>query len=211
MAFADRRLDTRKAVSVGGVVLIHLAIGYAFISGLALKVIPVEPWKTWVIPIKPKDPPPPIKQKQQTKLEPVTIPKDIEVKTLPAGDSKPWIPATDPGLQQPAKPIEKPAPPILARTVQVKGDRTSWVTTEDYPASSIRDGEEGKVAISVAVGANGRVTSCQITKSSGYVALDEATCRYYAKRARFVPAQTADGTAVESSYADGIRWRLPTE
>jgi protein TonB len=210
MAFADRRLDTRKAVSVGGVVLIHLAIGYAFISGLALKIIPPEEWKTWVIPIKPNTPPPPIKQKQQTKPAPVTIPKDIEVKTPPTSDNPPWNPPVDPGPPQ-TKPIEQPAPPVLARTVQVRGDRTDWVTTDDYPSSSIRDGEEGRVAISVRVGANGRVTNCQVTKSSNHILLDEATCRFYAKRARFAPAQAADGTAVESSYADSVRWQLPAQ
>jgi protein TonB len=211
MAFADRRLDTRKAVSVGGVVLIHLAIGYAFIAGLALKVIPIQQFKTWAFPVPaPKAPPPPIKQKQQTKPEPVTIPKDIEVKTPPTGDNPPWIPAKDPAPPQ-TKPIEQPAPPVLGPTVQVKGDRTSWVTTDDYPSSSIRDGEEGRVAISVRVGANGRVTNCQVTKSSSHILLDEATCRFYAKRARFAPAQATDGTAVESSYADSVRWQLPTQ
>ena len=47
--------------------------------------------------------------------------------------------------------------------------------------------------------------------SSGYAALDEATCRNYAKHARFVPALGADGMPVESSYVDRVRWQLPAQ
>jgi protein TonB len=93
--------------------------------------------------------------------------------------------------------------------VQVKGNRANWVTSEDYPAAAIRDGEEGAVAISVRVGADGRVISCQVTASSGHAALDEATCRVYSKRAHFTPALAADGAPVETGYADRVRWQLP--
>jgi protein TonB len=60
-------------------------------------------------------------------------------------------------------------------------------------------------------GADGRVLGCQVTESSGRQALDDATCRYYAKRARFTPALSVDGTPVESSYSDRVVWRLPEE
>lgn len=213
MAFVDQtKYPSRRAISITGVVLVHAALGYALVTGLAYKVIRERITVLWAEQIDaPKIPPPLPKQPPKTKQDPVTVPEKIEVPTQPTAGREQWTPQKDAGLEQPAKPTEKPVLPVLARTAQVKGDRTSWVTTEDYPASSIRDGEEGKVAISVGVGVNGRVTSCQVTKSSGYLALDEATCRYYAKRARFAPALTADGIAVESSYADGIRWRLPTE
>ena len=61
------------------------------------------------------------------------------------------------------------------------------------------------------VGTNGRVTSCKVTRSSNYVALDQATCRFYAKRARFTPALAEDGTPVEASYVDRVRWQLPAQ
>jgi len=71
------------------------------------------------------------------------------------------------------------------------------------------EGGQGRVGITVRVGANGRVTDCQVTSSSSYDSLDRAACYYYAKRARFLPAQAADGTPVEASRADWVRWQLP--
>ncbi len=50
MAFVDQRLSSRKAVSIGGVVLVHLAIGYAFVNGLALKIVPFIEHHTILLP-----------------------------------------------------------------------------------------------------------------------------------------------------------------
>ena len=65
------------------------------------------------------------------------------------------------------------------------------------------------MGISVAIGTDGRVTSCRVTAPSGSSALDQATCRLYAQRARFTPARDAGGAVVEGRYSDRVRWELP--
>jgi protein TonB len=209
MAFVNQRLNSRKVVSVGGVVLIHLAIGYAFVNGLAFQFIKHGYTVLTTYQVDTAKPPPPNPPKHDVKQErQVTIPEKTEVK-VPLDNAGPVFQPkkTESIVQEPVK-LTPPAP-VYSRPLQIKGDRATWVTTDDYPASAIRNGEEGRVEIAVRVGANGRVTSCQVTKPSGHPSLDQATCYFYAKRARFLPALAADGTPVEAGHTDSVRWQLP--
>jgi protein TonB len=211
MAFVDQRNNSRQTLSVTGVILVHVAIGYAFIVGLANHLQKHVPWGTIeTYPVPPVKPPPPIKPKNVKPEQHPPLTQPI-VKTGTETTPTTITPNLDPPIAKP-----EPAGPltpitILQRGVRVKGDRTTWVTTEDYPPEAVRNGDEGRVEITVRVGPNGRVTSCQVTGSSGHPSLDEATCRTYAKRARFAPALAADGTPVESSYVDRVRWQLPAQ
>jgi protein TonB len=197
---------------LAGVALVHVALGYAFVNGLAFNVIKDKLTVLRIYDVDEKKPPKEIPKiapvKRETKI---TTPDKVVVKA-PAGTDKIDIYVPTTSKQPPANDgaISTP-PPELARTLQVKGDRPSWVTTVDYPTQSIRNGEEGRVAFTVQVGTNGRVTSCRVTGSSGYPALDEAACHFYAKRARFLPALAADGTPVAASRADSVRWQLPAD
>src|SRR3954451_13418513 len=70
MAFVDQGISSRKAVSIGGVVLIHLAIGYAFVNGLALKFIPRDvPPMILLPPIAAPEPPPPMPPKPKPRQQ----------------------------------------------------------------------------------------------------------------------------------------------
>jgi protein TonB len=212
MAFVDLgKYSSRRAMSVAGVVLVHAALGYALINGLAYKVIKERITVLWAEEIEAPKVPPPILKDPVIKKTKISVPDDPIVKTSP-GLETPIIYKTEPLPQTiPDDGGISTAPPQYARTPQVKGDRTAWVTTEDYPPEAVRNGEVGRVEIMVRVGINGRVASCQITASSGHRALDEATCYYYTKRARFLPALTTDGMPVEASHADRVRWQLPAE
>jgi protein TonB len=99
----------------------------------------------------------------------------------------------------------------MARGVQPGAGRAGWVTSDDYPAQSLREGATGVVGISVAIGADGRVQGCEVTKSSGNAQLDDATCRLYARRAHFTPALDADGKPAVAHFTDRIRWQLPAQ
>ena len=57
--------------------------------------------------------------------------------------------------------------------------------------------------------ADGRVSGCTITGSSGYSALDAATCALVIKRAKFQPARGGEGEPVAGSYSNAIDWQLP--
>jgi protein TonB len=94
---------------------------------------------------------------------------------------------------------------------QTRPNLASYVSDEDYPDSAIRAGEQGAVAFSLTVGANGRVRNCAVTSSSGSEALDTTTCRIMRSRARFIPARDAAGHRTTDIVAGRIRWVLPVE
>lgn len=87
----------------------------------------------------------------------------------------------------------------------------TWVTTDDYPPSAIRSGEEGVSSLSLTVGTDGRVTACALIEQSGSPALDAAACEALTARARYFPATDASGAAIESSVTRRVRWQLPPE
>jgi TonB family protein len=85
---------------------------------------------------------------------------------------------------------------------------SAWITNDDYPPGALRAEEQGTVAFDATIGADGRVTSCTVTSSSGSTSLDEATCRLITRRARFTPAKDAAGNPISSTYSSRFRWEL---
>ncbi|MFZ5747352.1 MAG: energy transducer TonB [Pseudomonadota bacterium] len=107
----------------------------------------------------------------------------------------------------------RPAP--VARTVSGPAkaapiDPGSWITPQDYPALSIRNGESGVVGFSLDVGSDGSVKNCQVTATSGSITLDQVTCVLLAQRAHFTPARDDLGRPIPSTFRSRIRWDLPT-
>ncbi|MEH3100541.1 energy transducer TonB [Sphingomonas adhaesiva] len=220
MAYADQVPGARRFTTIAGVALIHGIIGYAFVTGMVVDVVrgvtrtltttnvplPVEP-----PPPQPKEPPrvqQPVRQTAASTATPiVNLPRAIEpiyIEPLPLARPDPLPIAT--GTPQPQPSV---TPASRASGVRVRGERASWITNDDYPPSAIRAEEQGTVAITVAVDADGRVSTCSVTQSSGSAALDQATCRLYAKRARFDAARDDGGARVASTYSDRVRWQLP--
>lgn len=223
MAYADQIPGGRRLSTIAGVALVHGVIGYALVSGMAVEImrraipsltvtnVPLD-----VPPPPPLDTPPPMERSaaQPTSAPlPRLAPRD-PVFVLPAPDWPVTLPL-DAGpaptpLPSAAPTAVDPAPaPSLAAAAGVRGDRATWITTQDYPPSALRAEEQGSVGIAVAIGSDGRVTSCTVTASSGSTALDQATCRLYQRRARFTPARDAAGAAVPGTHADRVRWQLP--
>ena len=108
----------------------------------------------------------------------------------------------------PPPPIAMPAPPRSAHPVP-RLPLQSYVSTADYPASALRNREQGDVHFRLAVGPDGRVTGCDVLATSGSAALDNAACSLMRRRARFSPAYGPAGTPVVSAHAGYIAWRLP--
>lgn len=82
-------------------------------------------------------------------------------------------------------------------------------SADDYPASAIRNEQEGTVAVRLDVDTRGRVTRCSVEQSSGHTALDRTTCMILRRRARFSPATGADGQPTPSQFSTRVRWVLP--
>jgi TonB family protein len=79
---------------------------------------------------------------------------------------------------------------------------------DSYPAAARRAGEQGRVVARLAVDADGAVTACAVTASSGSASLDARTCEQ-ARLARFAPARDPRGRAVPAAYTLPVHWVLP--
>jgi TonB family protein len=79
----------------------------------------------------------------------------------------------------------------------------------NYPRASLKAGEEGDVAFRVELEQGGSLHSCVVTRSSGYLRLDAATCELIVATARFKPVRDARGRVVPSVHEGSLAWRLP--
>jgi TonB family protein len=79
---------------------------------------------------------------------------------------------------------------------------------DDYPAVAQRADEMGRIKVRVAVDANGKPTSCTLSRASGSKSLDEATCRILMKRTQYVPARDAQGHPLASYFVTTVAWLL---
>jgi TonB family protein len=96
---------------------------------------------------------------------------------------------------------------LIARPM---GNQTLWVTPEDYPREALRQRAEGVTRFTVDVGKNGRVSKCRIIGSSGFRALDAATCKLISDRARFFQTRDSRGHPAAGTYSNSVRWVAPS-
>ena len=219
MSYANRKeMGSNRTAGIVVVALIHVALGYALVTGLAYNVIKktAEDLKTFDVtePPPPPEKPPPPPPKDDTPPPPQIIapPPMIRLNTVaPPIQTSPVIPPfVPPPITVPPKPNPPPQPHV-SQTAKAKGDLHSLFSTDDYPASSLRNEEQGTTAVRITVGTDGRVADCQVTQSSGSAALDAATCSIIRRRAKYTPARNDDGSAAMGSDAVRIKWVVPAE
>jgi TonB family protein len=110
-----------------------------------------------------------------------------------------------------AAPADASAEPQPAAPARAKANLASLFSDKDYPAAAIRNREQGPVAFSLSVGADGGPTACSVTGSSGSATLDSTTCTLLMTRARFEPARDAGGRPTTDTVSGRIVWRLPDD
>jgi len=96
--------------------------------------------------------------------------------------------------------------PISAKPAN---DPSRWVTDRDYRSIWVRREYSGTASFLLQVSTAGRVTNCSITQTTGHAALDAATCKLIAKRARFDPAKDGNGAPTAGTFRSSINWQLP--
>lgn len=77
-----------------------------------------------------------------------------------------------------------------------------------YPKESLAHGEQGTVSYRVKIDSRGHATECEVTGSSGYQRLDDATCAMLMERAQFTPPRDGKGRATRSTYDGKVVWRI---
>ena len=218
MAYADQPTMTpRKAVSIGLVILLHIVLGYAFVTGLAFNVIKKAAQDLKVVDIKDQPPPPeqkpppPPPQQQNVPPPPIVAPPPI-VQTPTAAPPVMTVP-TPPPVAPPITVSAPPAPPppVISQAAQAKGDPHSWITNDDYPPEAVRQEQQGTSGIAWTINEQGRVENCHIVSSSGSQVLDDTACRLMTRRGRYSPAKDAAGNPIKQTQSLRFKWVLPSE
>lgn len=195
-----------RFVGLGFVILLHIALVYALVSGLAYRAIEVVrvPIETKIIDATPEQkvelPPPP--PNFLPPPPPFVPPPEVHIATpAPAPQSTAITEVT------PVKPAEKaPAPPHEPVKVLPHLD-PSASHEPDYPPVSRRLGEQGTVILEVVVDPGGRAVEAKLVQSSGFARLDQAALDGVKDRYRFVPG-TVDGVAQPMRYTFKFTWKL---
>lgn len=78
----------------------------------------------------------------------------------------------------------------------------------DYPPEALKQHVQGITDFRLHINASGRVDKCDVERSSGSAALDQATCRVIMRRSRFRPAVDNAGSPMDSIYTGMIHWVL---
>lgn len=222
MAYADRdRRSTQvtSALFVGvGTVALLAALAAAFnfqvLKKAVIKTVTIDPTKE---PPKPPPPPPPKPLPPPPKETVVTtVPPRINISNPPPpplSPPPPPPPAAPPVVKiavppAPTPPPPPPPPPPVKVRAKHKDESAFQTDPDDYPASSLRNNESGTSVVTVTVGTNGRVTSCNA--SGPTPALAQAACNIAQRRWRYVPA-TLGGQPVEDEKTERVRWVIPSE
>lgn len=217
MAYADQQTSGNRVVAIILVALIHVFVGYLFISGLAIEAVKKVAERVTTVdieepePEEPEDEPPPPEDVPQQVPPPVAPPPPINIAPAPPPiQTRPTIPPPSP----PAQVIPPPAPPAPARPSQARGatpdGQRRWAARiqENYPSRALREEIQGTVGVNVVVGPDGRVASCSVSRSSGSSILDEAACQGMQRYARFNPALDDDGNPTNGRYSTSITYQL---
>ncbi|MBO9511182.1 TonB family protein [Erythrobacter sp. A6_0] len=230
MAYLDQTRRPSPA-SMAGVIAIHAAVGVAIVTGLTVSGTIAPPDEIiGAFEIKDIPPPPPEPTPEPTtdtteirQVDPPMViprpPLDLPV-PAPRFDSTdiilpptPPLPTPGPtlGLDPVPTPRVTPTQPPVGPSVGAKprNDPSAWISTDDYRSSWINREMTGTARFRLEIAANGRVTNCTITGSTGHSALDQATCQLLERRAKFQPARTGSGEPIAGSYESAVRWVLP--
>ena len=221
MSYARRReMSSNRTAAIIIVALIHIALGYALVTGLAYNVIKkaAEDLKTFDVedepPPPPEEPPPPPEQNTPPPPQIVAPPPIVRTNTVaPPIISTPVAPPpVITPVARPAPPAPPaPPPPRVSPAAKARAN-LAWVSSaDDYPQPAVRNEEQGTTAVKLTVGPDGRVSNCSITASSGSSSLDNATCSILRRRARFTPAKDQAGNPISDTYSQRIRWELPSD
>lgn len=226
----DRSKDRMWAIA--GVVAVHGLLAYALLSGLAMRVSERASDSLElvdiVLPLPPPAPPPPPDEPSKPKGEP--SPPNLKAVPTPVVAPPPRIPAPSPvaaakvpstGVASSAGASSVAGPGTGAGGAGSGlggggsgggGDRAQRIRGQlndtDYPIGARIAGIEGMVAVRFTIQPDGRVSGCQILKSSGSAELDGTTCRLIERRFRYRPARDSLGRPIAEVATTSFTWGL---
>lgn len=224
MAYLDQpQMSGRKLQGLifAGVLTIAPLAAVILFGAETIKKAIFKPIETVQIEEPPPEEPPPPPEKQQ-EIPVVAPPPDVVVDIPPPPQAPtvqtnivappaPSPPVVAPPAPAPPPPAPPPAPPApsQASAAKLRGSLQSVISQDDYPPASLRAEEEGTTSVAIEVNAQGRVSSCTVTQSSGHPRLDEQTCTLVTRRARYDPAKDTTGASIASKASFRFKWVIP--
>ena len=224
MSYASQQQAGNKTTSIVIVILIHVAIGYLLVTGLAIDAVKQVVERVTTVEVKeeepppePEEPPPPEPDTPDPVSPPppnapeslIEMPRESPIQTTQRETPQEVFRRPD-VTQEPvraAEPVERP--PSKARGVQPKNQR-SWAARiqDNYPRRAAQEEIEGTVGVRVTVTADGKATGCSVTKSSGSDILDQAACKDLERYGRFDPALNDAGDPISAAWSTRITYKL---
>lgn len=247
MAYADQEMSGNRIIALIIVALIHIAVGYVLVTGLAYQAVQEIAERVTAVDIdepepepEPEEPPPPPEEVPETVPPPFVPPPQQNLnndaqtmrssekiddtqqevqrtpnKTCPDGSvvaqTATCGPATKTCPDGKSYPVNATCPPVNRvepKAATPRGNPGRWASNRDYPRRALREEREGTTRFRVTINADGRVTNCQITGSSGHPDLDETTCKLITRRARFNAATDGNGDKTAGSWSSAVRWNV---
>jgi protein TonB len=159
--------------SIALVVLLHIALGYALITGLARRVVEVikQPIETKIIEeIKkpPPDVPPPPPPKLAAPPPPFVPPPEINIQVPQVVQAPITVQTTTP--PPPVQAIAPPPPKAAPAGPPVRKEfKAAYRVEPQFPRQALRDGLNGRVVAHVYVEPNGSVSDVKIISSSNRI------------------------------------------
>lgn len=87
-------------------------------------------------------------------------------------------------------------------------DPRRWFSASDYPLLMAKQNKESTVSVRLIVDATGKVAKCSTSTHFDAPEFNAVVCDLFKQRATFAPAELADGTKVQSYYANDVTFRL---
>jgi periplasmic protein TonB len=213
MEFSEyERNPGKKFTGLAVVILLHVLVIYALVTGLARKMVEVikQPIETKIIeevkpPPPPPDNPPPPPPKMAAPPPPFIPPPEVQVAVTPPPNA---IQATT--AVKPENPtFQRPQPPVTAGTGPARVNAVvdfSTCAKPEYPRNSQRNEEQGTVTLRFLIALDGSVKEANVQKSSGFRELDKAALRGLSQ-CKFKPA-LINGAPTETYSDVQYVWRL---
>lgn len=215
MEFSEyERAPGKKFTGLAFVILLHVLIVYALLTGLARKVVEVikQPIETKIVeevkpPPPPDLPPPPPPPKMVAPPPPFIPPPEVQVATPPPQNTIAAVSNVKPENPVFAPPQPKvEAPPATGPVAVPAVVDFNTCAKPEYPRKSLRNEEQGVVRLQFLIGIDGRVVDSKVEKTSGFKDLDKAA-RDALGMCRFKPG-LVNGQPQQSWTRVEYAWKL---
>ena len=212
MDYVEDRFSAHRLVGIAFVVLLHIVIIYALVSGLGDQIVQVlhRPLEAKIIQeVKPPQllPPPPPPQLVQPPPPFIPPPLVQIAQPPPPAPVIAQVTHVQPVAAPPPRPV--PAQPAPKPTIKSQAglDPNQTCTPPEYPQAAEDMEQTGTTIMQFLIGTNGAVVSSRVAASSGHASLDDAALRALSA-CKFKPAMGSDGQPQEAWTRMRYVWQL---